>query len=268
MSSRRRSKSRRFSGEYDFGSQWPEYVPVAQRREEAKVKAAKLKKSGDDLEPITVGSRGIATSFWGRSWCRNLEQYSDYESRLPRGRSYLRNGLVLDLKVKEGRVLGKVCGSYVYDIEVKIAKLPTPHWNDVRQRCKGSVASLIDLMQGKLSKSVMEVVTDPNGGLFPNPGEIKLSCTCPDWADMCKHVAAVLYGVGAKLDSQPELLFTLRGVDHTELVTAAVTSDLEGEKDATLAGVDLGALFDIDLDAGEPKKRKSPNRKIKKPKSP
>src|SRR5262249_2996082 len=97
-------------------------------------------------------------------------------------------------------------------------------------------------------------------GLFPSPKEIKMSCSCPDWAGMCKHVAATMYGVGARLDASPELLFTLRAVDHLELIGHAVAEEnLNRTLDAAqggLAGSDLGAIFGIDLDSSEAKPKK------------
>jgi uncharacterized Zn finger protein len=159
------------------------------------------------------------------------------------------------LEIKKGEVLAKVAGSELYNLRITIKTLPKKKWNGVKQRCSGQIGSLLELLQGKLSSHVMEVVTDRNSGLFPLPGEISLNCDCPDWAVMCKHVAAVLYGVGARLDQQPELLFKLRGVDHEELIAAdaeaAVSAATSRGKSKRLAGDDLSDVFGIDLDPAE-----------------
>ena len=170
---------------------------------------------------MKVEGRKIANSFWGKSWCENLERYSDFASRLPRGRSYVRNGSVVDLKIGEGEVAAKVCGSELYTVKIKVTPVKAPQWRAICRDCAGSIDSLVELLQGRFAKSVMERVCSKGDGLFPAPDEIKLSCSCPDWADMCKHVAAALYGVGARLDEKPELLFVLRNVDEKELLAGA-----------------------------------------------
>jgi uncharacterized Zn finger protein len=230
---------------------WRPYVPAAKRREQAWRKAENLKKQGRSISPVTVEGRTIAKSFWGKSWCENLERYSDYENRLPRGRSYIRNGSVIDLQVKRGEVIAMVSGSDIYNIRVKITPVSDKHWTAICGDCAGSIGSLVELLQGRLSRSVMERVCRKGDGLFPAPHEITLSCSCPDWADMCKHVAAVMYGIGARLDENPELLFTLRAVDENELIAKAGHNvHLAGATPATdrvLAGDDVSALFGIDL---------------------
>lgn len=200
---------------------WAPYVPVAERRRQAERKLAKLKKQGQAVVPVRIEGRTIASSFWGKSWCTNLERYSDYETRLPRGRSYVRNGSVLDLQISKGKVEAMVAGSSLYKIRITIAPVTPARWKAICRDCAGAVDSLVELLQGRLSKAVMERVCREGDGLFPMPGEIKLSCNCPDWADMCKHVAAALYGAGARLDAKPQLLFVLRGVDESELLAAA-----------------------------------------------
>ncbi len=197
------------------------YVTVAQRRAKAQKAAAKLQKSGSASAPITPFSGAVARSFWGKAWCTNLESYSDYANRLPRGRSYLKNGAVIDLRVLAGRVQAQVAGSSVYQVSIAIKPLPEAQWRAVCKDCTGSIDSLVGLLQGELSDAVMARICHRSTGLFPAPAEITLQCSCPDWADMCKHVAAVMYGIGTRLDSKPELLFTLRGVKAKDLVAEA-----------------------------------------------
>jgi uncharacterized Zn finger protein len=235
-------------GRNDFGG-WAPYVPVAQRQRQARQEIAALNKKGQSCQPVVVEGRTIARSFWGKAWCDNLESYSDYANRLPRGRSYLRNGSVIDLRIEPGKVLALVSGSDIYRIEIAVQPLAATRWRAIVKECSGQVASVIELLQGRLSGAVMAAVTRPGEGLFPQPRQIILRCSCPDSASMCKHVAAALYGVGARLDSEPELLFRLRQTDPLELIREAGKGSLAAqadEKDA-LDGADLSALFGIEL---------------------
>jgi len=236
---------------------WRPYVPVAVRQARALNKLEKLRKKGLCVQPVKIEGRRIAQSFWGQAWCDHLEKFSDYENRLPRGRAYIRNGSVCHLEITEGAVKAMVSGSKLYNVNIEIKKLPGKKWAQVKKRCAGQIGSLLELLQGRLSKSVMAVVTDRDNGLFPHPGEISLHCTCPDWAVMCKHVAAVLYGVGARLDEKPELLFLLRGVDHEELISAeagiaAVSNASETDGHPRIAESDLSHLFGIEMAEEEP----------------
>jgi uncharacterized Zn finger protein len=233
------------------------YVSVAKRQANALKELKKLQRSGRTISPITVDGREIASTFWGKAWCDHLESYSDFESRLPRGRSYLRNGMVVDLQIEPGRVTGMVSGSELYKVEVKIKPLAKPCWDCIKRDCGGAIGSVIELLQGRLSTEVMQRVTRRDRGLFPAPAEITKTCSCPDWADMCKHVAAVLYGIGARLDQKPELLFVLRKVDHLELIERAADVDklvgtgaAAGQK--TIGEDQLADVFGIDFaaDAG------------------
>jgi uncharacterized Zn finger protein len=245
---------------------WKPYVPVAVRRQKAEKAAAKARKSGADHSPIAPYRGAIAKTFWGKAWCENLEAYSDYANRLPRGRTYVRNGSVLDLKISEGEVQAQVMGSRIYKVAVKVTAVSLSQWRAIGADCAGSIDSLVELLQGKLSKAVMARICTPRTGLFPAPKEIDFSCSCPDWASMCKHVAAVLYGVGARLDQQPELLFRLRRVDAKDLVSHA-GAGLPKSKKGPAAGkvLDdsmLADVFGIEMDVSEsPKQRATPRSK-------
>jgi uncharacterized Zn finger protein len=231
--------------------EWPAYVSVAEKRRQAERKLAKLKKKGQSVAPVKIEGRTIANTFWGKSWCTNLERYSDFATRLPRGRSYVRNGCVLDQQIAKGEVVAMVAGSSVYKIKITIAPVAAARWQAVCRDCAGAIESLVELLQGRLAKGIMDRVCREGDGLFPSSKEIKLSCDCPDWADMCKHVAAALYGVGARLDEKPELLFVLRGVDENELLANA-GKDIALTRAAPRAAKilddsDVAALFGLEM---------------------
>ncbi len=233
---------------YDKGG-WPAYVPVAERRRKGERETAKLRKKGHPVAPVRIEGRAIATTAWGKAWCDNLESYRDYESRLPRGRTYVRNGSVIDLQIGSCEVKALVSGSSIYKVTIGITSMPAGQWRSIRADCAGRIESLVELLQGRLSKGVMDRMCRQGTGLFPKPSEIRFSCSCLDHASMCKHVAAVLYGVGARLDESPDQLFRLRAVDAGDLMadlhSAALASKPAGDK--VLGAEDVSALFGLDL---------------------
>jgi uncharacterized Zn finger protein len=235
---------------------WKPYVPAASRRRTADRTVAKLQKKGQTLSPVAASRGAIAKSFWGKAWCQNLERYSDYSNRLPRGRTYLRNGSVIDLKIGPGEVTAQVMGSSLYRITVSIREVAGAHWHSIARDCARSIDTLVELLQGQLSNSVMERITRPGTGLFPSPKEISFSCSCPDSAAMCKHVAATLYGIGARIDAEPELLFGLRKVDAKELIASAGDGGVPVQKlpraGRILDSSKLADVFGIDLGSAEP----------------
>ncbi len=242
--------------------EWKPYVSVAERRRQAEKQMAKLKKKGHQVAPVVIDGRVIGKTFWGKSWCDNLEGYGDYENRLPRGRTYARNGSVVDLQIDKGSIAAWVSGSELYKVEVKIATVAKSRWNSLVQECAGEIDSLIELLQGRLSQAVMQRMCQQESGLFPTPKEISFECSCPDWASMCKHIAAVLYGVGARLDEQPELLFALRAVNQQDLIAKAgkgLRSSTKKPKSARLLDTDnLSDVFGIDLaEATGPERKES-----------
>jgi uncharacterized Zn finger protein len=234
---------------YDY--EWRPYVSVAERRRKAARAMEKLKKKGHPVSPVILEGRAIAKTFWGKAWCDNLERYSDFENRLPRGRTYVRNGSVVDLQIGGGEVKAYVSGSELYQVAVKVTPVSKKRWQSICTDCAGAIDSLVELLQGRFSKGVMERLCRQQSGLFPSPKEITFSCSCPDWASMCKHVAAVLYGIGARLDQQPELLFKLHKVDEKELIAKAGKELPLGGKapapEKTLGGEDLSAIFGLEM---------------------
>lgn len=248
--------SNRYSSNHYYG--FAPYVPVAERRKQAAKEVAKLAKKGMKVSPVTISGKKIAESFWGKSWCEHLESYSDYSNRLPRGRTYVRNGSVLHLEVRDGEIAAIVSGSSLYEVSISIAPVPKAKWNAICKQCAGGVGSLVELLQAKLSSSVMAHISDRKNGLFPAPSEIRIQCTCPDFADLCKHAAATLYGVGNRLDLQPELIFQLRSVDVADLIAHAASSEFL-QSTATADGSpeinedDLSSIFGIEMESSPSK---------------
>jgi len=224
---------------------WAPYVPVAERRAKARKQLEKMKKKGLHVQPVQLSGRKIADSFWGKGWCDHMESFGDYANRLPRGRSYVRNGSVCHLEIKPGGIEAIVSGSSLYNVSITIFPLALHKWKAVKSACTGRIGSLIDLLRGKLDRGVMEVVSDRKDGLFPLPGEIKFDCDCPDSAGMCKHIAAVLYGVGARLDHSPELLFHLRGVNHEELIDVSTVVTGVAKAGTSRRRIAAGGLADV-----------------------
>ena len=231
---------------------WRPYVPVWKRRQNAERELQKLRKKGKPVSPVVIEGRTIADTFWGKAWCDNLERYSDFSNRLPRGRTYVRNGSVVDLQVAPGEVAAIVSGSDLYKVAVKVAPVPKARWTSICGDCGGAIDSLVELLQGRFSRGVMERICQQKTGLFPIPAEIEFSCSCPDWASMCKHVAAVLYGIGARLDDKPELLFHLRKVDEKDLIAKAGRGLPLAKKgpaaDKVLGSESLSELFGLEID--------------------
>ena len=240
-----------------FEDGYPEYVPVAERRAKAERKFAQLRKKNPNLKPIIIEGRALATTWWGKSWNSNLERYADYNYRLERGRSYARHRSILDLQVSPGNVTALVLGSspQPYKININIDQLSASNWAAIRTACEGSFDSLGELLAGKFPTALKNLFFEEGVGLFPIPQEIHFKCSCPDMASMCKHVAASLYGVGARLDEDSSLFFTLRGINIEEIISETISettqtllSKSERQSDNVLEDVDLGDVFGIELD--------------------
>jgi uncharacterized Zn finger protein len=229
-------------------------VSVAERRRKASKALEKMKKMNENLSPVRLDGSRIASTVWGKAWCHHLETFSDYSNRLPRGRSYVRNGSVVHLEITEGLIKALVQGSSLYTVNIDIKPIKPEQWSAIVKDCSGRIESLVELLRGKISTSVMERMCNHTTGLFPAVGEIKLKCSCPDWADMCKHNAAVLFAVGSRLDTQPELLFKLRRADPVEMVAGAALASRAGEGSVhkrVIRSEGLSEIFGIDIDAGK-----------------
>jgi len=188
------------------------YKPAAEKKAQAAKNLAKLQKKNPQLAPIIIEGRKIARTWWGIAWNDNLERYADFANRIERGRSYVRQGAVLDLQISPGEINALVQGSrkQPYQVRIVIDPLRPEAMSAVASSCAGNIHSLQELVEGKFPKNMSELFTSDKNGLFPNPREIRFACSCPDWAGLCKHVAAVLYGIGARLDQDPTLFFALR----------------------------------------------------------
>lgn len=267
---------------FDDWHSWPRYLREDERRARAGRAAKKLTRGGRELHPVVVEGRTAASSAWGKGWCTTLASYGDYSNRLPRGMSYLRSGAVIDLQIERGRVAALVSGTSVYKVGIHIRPLTKPRWRAIKEKCAGKINSLVALLRGELSPPIMAMMARREGGLFPAPAEIDVTCSCPDSAIMCKHVAAVLFGIGTRLDEEPELLFVLRGVDHRELISEAPVTAVKRGRHASnpagkMASAELEAVFGIELADGlttgpasnetrpssKPAKRKRPSARSK-----
>ncbi|MCL1965176.1 MAG: hypothetical protein FWF69_08980 [Firmicutes bacterium] len=231
-----------------------EYVPVAQKKANAQRALAKLKKKNPGVCPVVITGNKIAKTWWGGAWNKNLESYADYSNRIGRGRSYVKNGFVLDLKIEAETVTAIVAGSgrNPYHVKISINALSKTKWLKITNLCGRSIEGIDQLAQGKFPKELETLFTQKGEGLFPSPEEIKFSCDCPDWASMCKHVAAALYGVGARLDEDPTFFFKLRNIEIEALIKKSIEEKMEnmlknsGKKSKrVIKDADLGELFGI-----------------------
>jgi uncharacterized Zn finger protein len=235
--------------------EWRPYVSLRKRRELGAQETRRLTDQGMILQPLRVQDKVIATSTWGGAWCKNLETFSDFSSRLPPGRTYVRNGSIIHLQVTTGAIAALVQGTELYEVRIDIDLLDESVWQDLKTQCRGSIGSLLELLSGRVDARVMAVMAQSGKGLFPSKEAISFRCSCPDWAKLCKHVAASLYGVGHRFDAEPGLLFTLRGVDPSEMTSDAakdLAEDAALLADETWNDTDLSQLFGIDLAALSP----------------
>jgi uncharacterized Zn finger protein len=233
---------------------YPEYVSAAKKKANANKALAKLKKKNPNTRPVIISGNKIAKTWWGSAWNNNLESYADYTNRIGRGRTYVRNGSVLDLQIEPESVTAIVAGSRStpYTVRVDISALPTTKWTKITEICARSIANIDELVQGRFPTELTTLFTQKGEGLFPSTKEIKFSCTCPDWAYMCKHVAAVLYGIGARFDEDPTLFFKLRNIEIEALIKKSIDEKMENmlknsDKKTTrvMKDADIGSLFGI-----------------------
>lgn len=238
--------------------EFPRYVSVREKQQRSKKKLGQLMKKNKDIKPVIIEGATIAKTWWGKAWNRNLEAYADYSNRIGRGRSYVRCGSVLDLQIQEGNIKALVHGSDSdpYSIVIKIKALEKTIWREIKDFCAGKLDSLQELLMGKFPEALGEIFTAHGKGLFPSPKEIDFDCSCPDWASMCKHIAATLYGIGARLDHDPNLFFLLRKIEIRDLISETIRDKtkelLTRAKRKSLRIIedqDLSSVFGIELDS-------------------
>jgi len=200
---------------------------TSELKRKAEASRKSVEKKGSILEPVVIQGRTVAKNWWAK-WCSNLERYADYGSRLAWGKRYVKTGAVIDLKIEKGKIQAKVQGSQKtpYKVGIRISPLSGEHCQEIIAACGQKVENLEKLLAGDFPIELKELFTHRNG-LFPSPREISFSCSCPDWALMCKHVAATLYGVGAWLDEAPSLFFTLRGIEMERFIDVAIANRVE-----------------------------------------
>jgi uncharacterized Zn finger protein len=236
---------------------FPKYVTVAEKKAKAARKLKELCNKNPNMKPVVIEGNAIARTWWGKAWNLNLERYADYSNRIGRGRNYVRHGAVLDLQIEPGLVNALVQGSRSkpYSVCIKIQTLKKEIWKNIKAACENTLESFHELLAGKFPKALGEIFTSRDTGMFPVPREIKFSCSCPDWASMCKHVAAVLYGVGARLDEDPKLFFRLRDAEIGEMIKQTV-ADMTGKllekasrkSSRIIEDTDLSSVFGIDIE--------------------
>lgn len=242
-----------------YWNNFPRYVSVAEKRAKAAKKLKEMSRKNPNLKPVVLQCSAIARTWWGKAWNLNLERYADYHNRIGRGRSYVRHGAVLDLQIDPGEARSFVQGSQSrpYSVVISIKTLKKDIWKTILEQCQGMLESLQELINGSFPKAIGEIFTHKDSGMFPSPKEIKFSCSCPDWAGMCKHVAATLYGIGARLDESPELFFRIRNVEMGDLIRQAVSDRKEKllarasrKSSRIIEEADLSGTFGIDLEHG------------------
>jgi len=233
------------------------YVTVAEKRAKAARKLKQLRKKMPNINPVIIEGKALSHTWWGKSWNKNLERYADYSNRIGRGRSYVRHGAVLHLIIDQGKVTALVQGSTAkpYEVVIKIKAIQQEHWRAIKQECEGQLKSLQDLLDGKFPKPLGEIFFAKGKGLFPSPQDISFDCSCPDWASMCKHIAAALYGIGARFDQDSSLFFRLRGAETGDLVAKAVKgkrgrllAKTQVKSAKVITDADLSGIFGIDLE--------------------
>ncbi|WP_129596215.1 SWIM zinc finger family protein [Anaerophilus nitritogenes] len=210
---------------YGFG----EYITVAKKKENAQKSIEKLRKKNPNISPVIINGNAIAKKWWGKAWNTNLESYADLKNRIGRGRSYVRHGAVLDLQIKTGQVEALVQGSSSkpYSVLIQIDELDQGKWTRVIEICNHRIDTMETLIAGEFPKEFDELFKESKNGLFPSLKEIHFQCSCPDSAVVCKHIAAVLYGIGARLDNDPILFFKLRNIDFESLLKKSIEEKMK-----------------------------------------
>src|SRR6516225_9973543 len=159
-------------------------------------------------------------SWWAKRWIAVLESF-DIGARLGRGRSYARNGQVLNIDIAKAEVTAKVQGSRPkpYDVTIQVKSLAEKEWAKVIEALSGQAIYAAKLLAGEMPQDIENVFQEVKLSLFPEKlGDLATECSCPDWSNPCKHIAAVYYLIGEEFDRDPYLLFRLRGLNREDLL--------------------------------------------------
>lgn len=171
-----------------------------------------------------IRMKKAGTTWWGQRWIEALENVLRGDSaRLARGRTYARAGRTHDLVVQGGKVTAKVTGSRAtpYKITIELTELSAPAWTKAIDGLAKKAQFSAELLAGQMPQAIDEVFVEAGVSLFPKQrADLKTSCSCPDWGDPCKHVAATHYVLGEALDRDPFLLFELRGRSKDQVLDA------------------------------------------------
>ena len=194
---------------------------------------------------IKLHSKSISNTWWGQEWCKTINVYADYENRLSRGKTYLRQERVQDLTIEDNTITAKVKGKWsdYYNVTIKIRELPRSKSNIIIKK----ISELGSILKGSIPEDCRFLFSIGELGLFPTKDDLIYTCDCPDscggliygsnWnsakeicevdpnnAMLCKHVAAVLYSVGSILDKEPLIIFQLRGINVTKYISEEIVA--------------------------------------------
>lgn len=197
------------------------------RNKNIKKKITYIKKHPDANPIVLTGTLG--KTWWGKAWNQNLERYADYANRLPRGKRYIKAESIFDFSIEQGYVKGIVAGSgrTPYEVSIQIDPLSEKDWDNLQKLCGNRIESMDLLLQGKFPQELKEQFFMKDHGLFPSPKQIHIDCSCPDYAILCKHAAAILYAVSIRLDENPSLFFELRNISMNQLIKKALGENID-----------------------------------------
>ena len=186
----------------------------------------------------------LVSSWWGKRWIAVLESFN-IGARLSRGRAYARSGQVVTLEIEKGRVRATVQGSRSrpYEVEILLKPLSRAQWLRIIGTLSERFLSMAKLLAGEMPPDLEEVFIKAKLKFFPHRlQDLETDCTCPDWSNPCKHLAAVFYLLGEEFDHDPFLIFKLRGLDREELfelLGGKASPAGHGEPDQSTAAADV-----------------------------
>ena len=215
-------------------------LKAADLKKLAAMRLAELQAEGQELHPVVNSSRKLATHFWGSAWMKQLALCESGGMCLAPGRTLLRHGCVLDMRISRGCITALVSADELYEVELHLTPLEGEQLESLTLSCGNHINSLLSLLEGKVDTSVLEQLCHPENGILPTPQDWKMHCTCPDWAEPCPHAAAAIYAAGCLIDADPKLLFTLRSIEPDALLAPTAQSiEIDTNKLASMFGIDI-----------------------------